>query len=41
MVRWSFPNHHVSWRLTMPNTTFLDIPPAEQEPMLAALRRTR
>jgi transposase len=41
MVRWSFPNHHVSWSLTVPKTTLLDIPQAEQEQMLAALRRAR
>src|SRR5215470_11812991 len=39
MVRWSFPNHHVSRSLTVPKTTLLDIPPAEQAQMLAALRR--
>jgi putative transposase len=41
MVRWSFLNHHVSWSLTVPNTTLLDIPQAEQEQMLAALRQAR
>src|SRR5262250_4015624 len=41
MVRWSFPHHHVSRSLTVPSTTLLDIPPAEQAQMLAALRRAR
>ena len=41
MVRWSFPNHHVSRSLTVPKTTLLDIPPAEQAQRLAALRRAR
>src|SRR5215510_1252027 len=41
MVRWSFPHHHVSRSLTVPKTTLLDIPPAEQAQMLAALRRAR
>jgi putative transposase len=41
MVRWSFANHHVSRSLTVPKTTILDIPPAEQAQMRAALRRAR
>src|SRR5215831_324542 len=41
MVPWSFPNHHVPRSLTVPKTTLLDIPPAEQAQMLAALRRAR
>jgi hypothetical protein len=41
MIRWIFPNIHVSKSLTMPATTLLDIPPQEQEQMLAALRRAR
>ena len=38
MIRWIFPNIHVSRSLTLPATTLLDIPPQEQEQMLAALR---
>src|SRR5215470_829926 len=41
MIRWIFPNIHVSRSLTMPATILLDIPPQEQEQMLAALRRAR
>jgi transposase len=41
MVRWTFPNIHVPWSLTMPATTLLDIPQPEQAQMLAALRRAR
>ena len=41
MVRWSFPNHHVSRSPPVPHTTLLEIPPAEQAQMLAALRRAR
>jgi hypothetical protein len=36
MIRWIFPNIHVSRSLTMPATILLDIPPQEQEQMLAA-----
>src|SRR5215203_5847650 len=41
MLRWTFPNLHISRSLTMPGTTVLDISPAEQAQMLAALRRAR
>ena len=41
MVRWSCPHHHVARSLPGPKTTVLDIPPAEQAQMLAALRRAR
>src|SRR2546429_6716462 len=41
MVRWIFPNTHIPRSLTMPDTTLLDIPQAEQDPRLAALRRAR
>src|SRR4030095_15836230 len=41
MVRWIFPNTHIPRSLTMPDTTLLDIPQAEQDQMLAALRRAR
>src|SRR5215475_7033366 len=41
MVRWIFPNTHIPRSLTMPDTTFLDIPQEEQDQMLAALRRAR
>src|SRR5437899_11571685 len=41
MVRWIFPNTHIPRSLTMPDTTLLDIPEAEQDQMLAALRRAR
>src|SRR5919106_1086714 len=41
MIRWIFPNIHVSRSLTMPDTTLLDIPAEEQDQMLAALRRAR
>ena len=41
MIRWIFPNIHVSRSLTLPATTLLDIPPQEQEQMLAVLRRAR
>jgi len=41
MVRWTSLNIHVSRRLTMPDTTLLDMPQEEQAQMLAALRRAR
>ena len=41
MIRWIFPNTHISRNLTMPDTTLLDIPEEEQDQMLAALRRAR
>src|SRR5947208_12073680 len=41
MVRWIFPNTHIPRSLTMSDTTLLDIPQAEQDPRLAALRRAR
>src|SRR5919197_4026066 len=41
MIRWIFPNTHISRSPTMPDTTFLDIPEEEQDQMLAALRRAR
>src|SRR5215207_8652844 len=41
MLRWTFPNLHISRSLTMPGTTVLDISPQEQAQMLAALRRAR
>jgi hypothetical protein len=41
MVRWIFPNTPIPRSLTMPDTTLLDIPQAEQDQMLAALRRAR
>src|ERR687896_1483770 len=41
MIHWIFPSIHVSRSLTMPATTLLDIPPQEQEQLLAALRRAR
>src|SRR4030095_5762193 len=41
MIRWIFPNTHISRSLTMPDTTLLDIPAAEQDQMLTALRRAR
>src|SRR6266704_2205146 len=41
MLRWTFPNIHISRSLTMPGTTVLDISPQEQAQMLAALRRAR
>src|SRR6266446_7580634 len=41
MVRWLFPNHHVSRSLTVPSTTLLDMPQEEQDQMLATLRRSR
>src|SRR5712691_5481065 len=41
MIRWIFPNTHLSRSLTMPATTLLDIPEEEQVQMLAALRRAR
>src|SRR3989441_9650166 len=41
MIRWIFPNTHISRSLTMPASTLLDIPEEEQVQMLAALRRAR
>src|SRR4029434_7513012 len=41
MRRWIFPNTHISRSPTMPDTPLLDVPAAEQDQMLAALRRTR
>src|SRR5215813_7443580 len=41
MIRWIFPNTHISRSLTMPDTPLLDIPEEEQDQMLAALRRAR
>src|SRR6266508_6167444 len=41
MIRWIFPNTHISRSPTMPDTTLLDISTAEQDQMLAALRRAR
>ena len=41
MIRWIFPNIHVSGSLTLPATILLAIPPQEQEQLLAALRRSR
>src|ERR1700745_908079 len=41
MVRWIFPNTHIPRSLTMPDTTLLDSPQAEQDQMRAALRRAR
>ena len=41
MIRWMFPNNHVSRSLTMPSTTTLEISQEEQDRMLAALRRAR
>src|SRR5919201_6300127 len=41
MIRWIFPNTHISRSPTMPATTILDIPAEEQDQMLAALRRAR
>ena len=41
MIRWIFPNIHVSRSLTMSATTLLDIAPQAQEQLLAALRRAR
>src|SRR5712692_7835834 len=39
MIRWIYPNTHISRSPTMPDTTLLDIPEEEQAQMLAALRR--
>src|SRR6266566_8153150 len=41
MIRWIFPNTHLSRSLTMPASTLLNIPEEEQVQMLAALRRAR
>src|SRR6267142_2664661 len=41
MIRWIFPNTHISRSLTMPASTLLNIPEEEQVQMLAALRRAR
>src|SRR6267143_6497014 len=41
MIRWIYPNTHISRSPTMPDTTLLDIPEEEQAQMLAALRRAR
>src|SRR5215470_4567577 len=41
MIRWIFPNTHISRSPTMPDTALLDMPTAEQDQLLAALRRAR
>ena len=41
MVRWLCPNTLIPRSLTMPDTTLLDIPQAEQDQMLAVLHRAR